>query len=340
MNIQKKLTRLGIDKKEEINKKDINYLAHYITNVLTNTFPFLQEQYNEILAKMLNCKMYYAKISSKIAKVNYIYEDDSIYIDESVNIFEPNEQLFHEVIHYLQIERKNNTKIRKMGLCQFGDFSITGLGLNEAIVQYMSAKIMNNEKENLKIYGIRLKTISPNFYPLLTNLIEQLVYLIGEDIIIESDVNVNDNFEDVFFNTFEEKGRQIIKGFDNLLEIKNKLHEELNQAKKKELEQKACNIYKNTEEIMFIKYYNQTIPRLVSIEEIDYYSEKLLKNKEYLGIEEFNTGNFYDEYKTIFINKLDKQFMKISTKNKKDALILYNHKIKEFLKRTIAYFKN
>ena len=115
MNIQKKLSRLGIQKIEELNKKDVNYLAHYMANCMTNTFSSLQDFYNEILAKLLNCKMYYARIEGDLSKVNYIYEDNCIYIDENVNIYEPNEQLFHELIHYLQVVKKKNGKIKQIG---------------------------------------------------------------------------------------------------------------------------------------------------------------------------------------------------------------------------------
>ena len=73
MNIQKKLSRLGIQKIEELNKKDMNYLAHYMANCMTNTFSSLQDFYNEILAKLLNCKMYYARIEGDLSKVNYIF---------------------------------------------------------------------------------------------------------------------------------------------------------------------------------------------------------------------------------------------------------------------------
>ena len=340
MKIQKKLNKLGIIKKRELNYKEVNYIAHYVADKITITFLILQTQYNEILAKVLNCKMYYAKISTNISKVNYIYEDDSIYIDESIDILKPNEQLFHEIIHYLQVVRKNNSKIKKMGLCKFGDFSINGLGLNEAIVQYMSSKIMDNEKENIKVCNIRLKTISPKSYPLLTNLMEQLIYYLGEKEIIESAMNVNNNFEDKFLNTFEEKKSQIVKNFDKLLEINNKIAIELNEKLKTKFEEKACEIYKSTEELMLTKYYDQIVSRLITEKEIDAYTEKLVKNREYLGIEDLNNENFYERYKIIATEKLDRQLMKINKAKQKNALTIYNNKIKEFLKKTISYLWN
>lgn len=341
MSIPKKLAKLGIVEIKELDYKEVNYIAHEFAEKITSTFLVLQMQYNEILAKILNCKMYYAKMPSNMTKVNYIYEDNSIYIDESINILEPNEQFFHEIIHYLQVLRKNNGKIKKVGLCDFGDFAINGLGINEAIVQYMSARIMKNEEKKSNIYGIKLTTISPNYFPLLTNLMEQIIYYIGENEIIQSTINVNESFKDIFYNTFEEKTNQIIKNFDKILEIKNKLSVETNKQIRKELEKKVCTVYMETQEIMLVKYYEQVIPRLTTMNEIDTYIEKLLKSKAYLGMEEkeeFTGTNFYEKNKQLIMKKFDKQLIKINKRKRRKALIVYNNKIKEFFKKTISYF--
>lgn len=341
MKTQKKLEKLGIIKKEELDPKQINYLAHFMADSITKKFPVLQLQYNEILAKILNCKMYYAKIPDNISKVNYIYEDDSIYIDESVNILEPNEQFYHEILHFLQVVRKNSGKIKKMGLCDFGDFAIAGLGLNEALVQYMSSKIMENEKQNVVIGKMKIKTISPNSYPMLTNLMEQLIYLIGEDKIIQYAMNINDEFDNDFYNTFEEKTNQIIKNFDKILDIKTKMT--LENSKKEELEKEAVEIYKETQKMMIIKYYFNIVSLATEEKEIDLYIEKLLENKEYIGIDEnkeFSGANLFDEYKKVIMEKINKQLIKINKEKQRKALVKYNNKLIRFLKRTISYLFN
>lgn len=340
MKLQKKLDRLGAIKTKELDYKEVNYIAHYVTDKITDEFLILQTQYNEILAKLLNCKMYYAKIPDNISKVNYIYEEDSIYIDENINILEENEQLFHEIIHYLQVLRKNNKKIERMGLCKFGEFAIRGLGINEAVVQYMASRIMKNEKEPAQMYGIKLETISPKSYPILTNLIEQLIYLIGEDEIIQYSMNVNEKFEDLFYNTFEEKGNYIIKNFDKILEIKNKLYLENNRTIQKELQEKINTIYFDTQKSMLVKYYNQSSSRLTDLKEVDEHIGKFLNNKDILGISEKEKLNFYEEYKTVIMNKFNKQIIKINKKTQRKALIVYNNKIKEFWQKTISYFFN
>lgn len=347
MNIQKKLSRLGIEKIEELDKKDVNYLAHYMANCMTSTFHTLQDYYNEILAKLLNCTMFYAKITGNVAKVNYIHEDNCIYIDENINIYEPNEQLFHELIHYLQVFKKNNGKIKQIGLCNFGDFSVSGLGLNEALVQYMSSKLMKKEKQRTKIYGLELKTISPDSYPVLTNLMEELVCLIGEDEILLASINAKNNFDDLFYNTFEEKGNQIIKAFDKVLDLKNKLLEAREGIYKKEtpevLEESICYTYINTQKTMLTKYFDKMVTMLTSIEEIDFYIEKFLNFNKVLGLNEKNRAevlDFYEEYKNEIMKKFDKRLMKLSKEKGKNTLSNYNNKLGRFIKKVFSSFGN
>lgn len=56
-------------------------------------------------------------------------------------------------IHYLQNFGKISKKENRAGICQFQEFKIFALGINEAIVQYITAKALggtlhrtNNEK--------------------------------------------------------------------------------------------------------------------------------------------------------------------------------------------------
>lgn len=345
MKTQKRLSKLGIESIRELDYKEINYIAHFATEQITTTFPVLQNQYNKILAKILNCKMYYSKITSNISKVNYIYWNNSIYIDENIKSLETNEQLIHEIIHYLQVLRKNNGKILKIGFCEFDDFKLNRLGLNEAIVQYMSSKIIKMEKDDIKIYGIKLKTISPNSYPLITNLIEQIVYLIGEDIIVKSALNIDTNeneFENSLYCAFEERTDYIIKNFDKLLEIKNKLFADKQKGNiKVEFENKIANTYLNTQNAILSEYFKQIIPKIKTQEEIDFYHNKYIEYKEYIGILENNEKiDFYEEYKTIIQSKFDKQLIKINKEKQKNALVKYNNKLIEFFKRTISYLLN
>ena len=75
-----------------------------------------QCEYNNILIKLLNCNMYVAKVTKPISRVNYIYEDNSIYFDEELNLNKLSDQMIHECIHYLQDYRNMRGNLDKIGL--------------------------------------------------------------------------------------------------------------------------------------------------------------------------------------------------------------------------------
>ena len=47
-----------------------------------------------------------------------------------------------------------------MGLCNFSNLKISGMGLNEAAVQYMTSKVIGIQKDYVKYFGISFETIS------------------------------------------------------------------------------------------------------------------------------------------------------------------------------------
>ena len=104
----------------------------------------------------------------------------------------------HECIHYLQEIKDKRNNLLRMGLCDYSEFKIYGLGLNEAAVQLMSAKIIGIPKDYVKYFGINFETISPSYYPLECCLINQLAYITGENVLFESTINSNNNFKNTF----------------------------------------------------------------------------------------------------------------------------------------------
>ena len=177
----------------------------------------------------------------------------------------------------------------------------------------------------------------------ITNLVEQMVYLLGEDSIIRYAMNVDEEFDTIFFNTFEEKANLIIKNFDKILDLKNKIVSISNKILKEELEQKIERIYEETQGIMINKYYESIASRLVDEKEVDEYREKFFNSKEYVGErvdKKYDAVSFFEEYKSNVMNTLDQRLIKINKEKQKRALVIYNNKLINFLKRKISYFFN
>lgn len=344
MNLEKKLSKLGIDVVREFTPREVRYVAEEVIESLVNTFPVLEEIYNELLIRLLNCKMYFANIKndSNISKVNYVYENNSIYFSNSINFNKIDDVIIHECIHYMQDNRTDNGKLKKIGLCDFEELSTYGMGINEAAVQYIASKTVGNYLQTTNKNGIILKTISPNYYPFLTNLISQIIYLLGEDIIVKGTINCDEKFEDVFLNTFEEKTNTIIKKFDQIIDIRNKRNGEVVAENREMLNAEIVNIYLETQDIIMKTYFDKICTRLNTIEEVDFYIEKFLNYKQLLGIEEekrFNLHDEYEQYKERLLKKFDKRIMEISKERSKNTLsVIYNNRLFKFFKKIISYF--
>ena len=344
MNAEKKIEKLGISTIREFTQREVRYIAEEVTELLVKAFPVLEEEYNNLLIRMLNCKMYLANVTenSNISNINYVYDNNSIYFDAKADLTNINDKIVHECIHYLQDIRNEKGKLKKIGLCGFEELSSYGLGLNEAAVQYIASKAVENTLEVTKRTGIILKTVSTNYYPFLTNLMNQITYLMGEDSVVKATINCDEQFEEDFLNTFEEQTSTIIKMFDKMIDLHNQKKGEQSSENKENLNKEIANIYLETQDIIMKTFFNKICGRLTTIEEVDFYVEKFLNYKPLLGIVEetrFSFDDNYERYKEQILKKFDKRMMEISKENSKNTLsVIYNNRLFRFFKKILSYF--
>lgn len=344
VNAEKKLEKLGISTIREFSQREVRYIAEEVTEVLVKAFPVLEEEYNNLLIRLLNCKMYLANINENksISNVNYIYENNAIYFDERIDFNNISDKIVHECIHYLQDTRTEKGKLKKMGLCAFEELSTYGLGINEAAVQYIASKSVGNTYATIKRAGIILRTISPSYYPFLTNLIRQVAYVMGEDIIVKGTINCDEKFDDDFLNTFEERSSAIIKMFDKIIDLRNKRNETNEEESQELLNNEIADVYLEAQNTIMTTYFDKICNRLTTIEEVDFYIEKFLNYKPLLGIAEetrFSLNDDYERYKEQILKKFDKRLMEISKESSKNTLsVIYNNRLFRFFKKIFSYF--
>lgn len=348
MKIEKKLKKLGIKETKEFTQEEKNLVANNVTVSLTMAFPILKSEQANILNKIQNANMFYAKTSENLPKINYIYENHKIYFDESVEIQNITDAMLHEIIHFMQDVRKKNGKLDRMGLCNFNELSLHGLGINEGAVQYVSAKALNSGVQTVKTFEIVLRTISPNYYPVLTNLIEQIIFLIGEDELVKAIILNDEEFENTFFNTFEENAQDIIKLFDEIINYNVKNNKEIEIKKAKEqVEDKSKtdqlkNLYIQAQDLIMRTFFEKQYKLLQTEEDVQNLSTKLENYIKLTGKIEIN-GQYYsncDSFKSKFMNKLDKQLIKIHGQKSKMALaVVYGGRINKLLNKIKGLFK-
>lgn len=339
MKVEKKLKRLGIRETKEFTKEEKNLVAQNVTDSLVMSFPILKNEQSNIFNKIKNANMFYTHTDDNLPKINYMYENRKIYFDETVNIKNITDAMIHEIIHYMQDIRKKNNQLSRIGLCSFNELSLHGLGINEGAVQYISAKVIHSKTQVVNRAGIILKTFSPTYYPILTNLTEQIVSLIGEDELVKAIILNDEELSNTFFNTFEGNAQSIINLFDELIEYNDMTNKKNIQ---KTSQQTLKSTYIEVQDLIMKTYFEKQYKLIENEEDIQKLSKKLENYIELTGKVEIN-GYYYNNsnnYKATFIHKLDQKLIKIHEQRSKMALtVVYSGKLNKLLRKIKELFK-
>lgn len=313
MQINKYFKELNIEPISEVNIREKCEFANEAAMVMVEKLADYNLDYLKIVDILQHTEMYIAKIPKNLSPVNYSYLDGKMYISEDIKLDIRNEFVLHEVIHRIQEYRNKKEKLLQLGLCDVLETKIKGLALNEAAVQYIVQRILNGELKVIDIYGMKIPTVSKNYYPILTNLIEQITFLIGEDKLIDSTINSNNEFK---YETIDMLGEDtynaIESSFEQILEAKNKILKNKDKSIIDENIDLIKNVYINIQNKIMTSYFNKEFKRIKSMEQLKEFNAKLLKYKDYIGLNEVQTSyiNFFDamqeqikEKEQSFINK-------------------------------------
>lgn len=333
MNISKELEKIGITPLEKIKLEEKDYIAKTIADKLTKNIKELSNSYNELYMRIFNSNMCYANIDQKFRGVFYYYKNNTIYIDDKKDLSNIDDYLIHESIHYLQNFGKINKKTDRAGICQFREFKIFGLGINEAIVQYITARALESPKHRINNDKITIYTNSENYYKYMTSLICQILFLIGDKEAIQSCINSTDTFENELYNTFEENTEKIVKNFDIILEENNKTGRN---------ENKIIDIYMQTQDLIYTTYFTKMYKRLNTLQEVD---EQIRKIEEYekmtgklLGTQD--EENKFTNFKTEMSEKYFKKIIEVNRKQSKDTLVVvYKNKLYSIWSQLVKFIQ-
>ena len=314
MNIDSELKKEGIEVVSKLNTLEVNSIARDVANRITSTFSGFGLNSMDLFIKLSRLDMYKAKMPEGMSEANYFYKNSSIYFNEHIPTSELEEFAVHECIHYLQeVRDKKNCPIR-MGLCDFTEFKLYGLGLNEAAVQLMASKAIGVKKEDVKYFGISFTSDSPSYYPLECNLVKQMAYVVGgEDILFESTFFSNDNFKNKFIEATSENAfyaiqnalDTILKNEEKIVKINNKIQSFDDRNQKVDSLLKKIDEYKHTIAITFMrtqnliisKYFDKAFDEITNLEELENYRRKLQKYTNLVGLADGYTffNNYYVE---------------------------------------------
>ena len=357
MGIESDLKKDGIIVLRPLDTLKINSLARNISKKICDTFPEFKLDQNSLFIKLSRLNMYRAKMPEGMAEANYFYKNSSIYFNDHIPDEDLEEFAIHECIHHIQeIKDKHNYLIR-MGLCDYTEFKVYGLGLNEASVQLMSSKINAIPKEYVKYFGISFETTSPSYYPLECCLVNQLAYLVGENVLFESTIKSNDNFKNQLADIISYKNfmaiqnaiDNILQNEENIIKLNNKIVQTDDRNKKidnmlqkiDDLKNEIALTFLRTQNLIISSYFDATFNYISNLEELENYRKKLYTFKSYLGFADGYT--FFNDYYVKKMNELEEKYnrlengeietsLKLITK-KENKLILLFRTIKKLLLR-------
>ena len=229
----------------------------------------------------------------------------------------------HEVIHHLQEVKDDETLIR-MGLCTYGA-KTNGMALNEAAVQIISSYVLSTTPEQVKYYGINLTTISPDFYPLQCNLMSQMCYLIGENIMYDSTFFSNDTFKNQLIKYIGKKNYTTIElGFEEMLDCEEQLVIIANKLSDPSCDEKDSKKYANlvktykdrikrtffhVQNSIFVPYFETKYTQLQTDNDIQTFKRNLSVYKELIGTSD--DYNAFNDYYMSILRKIDLEYENI-----------------------------
>ena len=294
MNIESELKREGIEVVRKLSTLEVNAIAKSVATKLAQTFSNYGLNSTDLFMKLSRINMYTATMPDGMSEANYFYKNTAIYFNEHIPESELDEFAIHECIHYLQeVRDKRNLPIR-MGLSNFTEFKLYGLGLNEASVQLMAAKVIGIPKEEVKYYNLNFVSDSPSYYPIECALVKQMAYVAGgEDILFESTINSNDNFKNSFieatsetaYYAIEDAIDSILHTEEEIVRLNNKIHSFDDRNQKvdtlvKKIDQCKHDImitFLRTQNLIMSRHFNNEFDKITNLEELETYRKKLQK---------------------------------------------------------------
>lgn len=337
MSIKRDLKREGIEVISKIDTLSINKIARNVANVLNVTFPELKLNTKELFINISRLNMCYAKLPKGIS-AKYFYKNKTIYFDYNLEEKNVSNVAIHECIHFLQERCEKDGSLLRLGLCDYTDEKLPGTGLNEAAVQLMAAKSMGNQYENVKYFDINILSNTPSYYPLECALVNQMAYVIGENVLFDSTINANNNFKEQFISLTSEKTFYTIqKHIDLLVEAQAELEnlyvvlqeydtdEKFAKQCTNEIEkhkEKIRKLFLGTQKLIFTSYFDNSINLAYTPKLIENYRNKLYLFKNLIG--QVDGDNFYNEYYIDKMMELEKKYDADSTEIRDLVVVKHN----------------
>ena len=352
MSIDSDLKKDGITIIEPLDASTIHTIAKNVSEKIVSTFPNFGFNLDTLYIRFSNLPMYIANIPEGMSEASYFYKNSAIYFRDGMGLGDLEKFAVHELIHHLQEEKNSKGNLIRLGLCNFKGSKVEGMALNEAAVQLLASNILGNTFENVTYYDITFSTISPNCYPLLCNLIYQMAYITGEEVLFDSTFNSNDHFKNKFSALCGEKVYSHLSSlFDKILNTEEKIiilnnkqqNDNLSVAKSQAIYNKISDLkkqlkytYFSAQELIIKSYFSTVFKTLITSVDLDRFRKKLYNFQELIGTT--TNYSFFNSYYISMMENLDNRYDILSNATNSYSTYLIPKKENKFSK-FINYIK-
>lgn len=339
MGISKLLKKFDIKVIGKVTKEQQIIISDNVATKISNEFNYID--YGYIYTKLMRAKMYIAIIPKGITRAIYSYEEDTLFISDEEDLNFVSKELLYECIHAIQDIRNKKGKIKQLGQCIFSEFKVYAMALNEASIQYIVSKIFKEEDALIEAYGIKASTFSINKYPLICNILKQLMFFSNEKTLVTSTIYSTDEFildgveqiGETSYVSIQSNLDEMLYASEEIIRIKSKIKQETEDGNVEEINIQLNKIYEK--EVIIRKLYmdcqmsiltmffDKLFNRIETLKDIKKYRNKIEQFKGLIGYYTNEEQEYFSEYyKGYCKNKEEKLILKEAEIKRRDDLSL------------------
>ena len=327
------LRKMGITAEGAVSLGGQEQLVQNFVEALKMTFPEQSILEETIRDHFQQHNMYWARFEKNLGNASYSYKNGQLYLSRQIDFQKLDPFVLHEMIHSLQ-DKQIEIDYRKLGLCTMTDFKMEGLALNEAGIQYVVAKMLQQDREKIDYGELSLKTRSPQYYPLLCNLLEQIVVLVGEECLVGSVLWSQSSFRENCILAFGEQAYlDIAKEMDKLLEIRIKISQDANCQKQVT---QSIQQFEKIQNKILTSYFNKKIRNLSKVESVEDYQKQLRDFQKYRGSQE--KEQFFEKFQQEKSQELNRRLFQIMRMQSQNTPMVTNHRIRMLWQKLRSFF--
>lgn len=318
----KKLEKYGIYNIQQVDTLTTNKFYAKLSKSLEKIFNTYSMESDNLFIKLSGINMFYSDFEEEHVKAKYIPDYKGIFIKPDMDIENLDSSVIHEAIHFLQSSFDEKDNLVSMGLIDGNKH----IALNEAATQLIASTSSNEKPSSVTYFDLYFSSPSPNYYPLETAILKQMLFFTGSFPLFHSGLLGNSIFQETFktitsenvFNYISLELDNLVKYQDNLAKLyQKKLKQNISNFRKKYLDKKITivktniqNTVLNLQDAIYQNCFNNLLNKIESLSDCEDIRAQI-SNFENILIQKENDFSFnnYVAFANSVIQEKEKQIV-------------------------------